>query len=128
MIGGIDINIPTNAGASSMEVAVRAIMQSWPRSVFENGLTGERYEYFRQIPFGEVKEIFVYRDSLAAEAWDAEGAVPDIYNTMVHLIADQGMITVVVDVRDAAIESVIAAISSGLSDEILYLAAELEAA
>ena len=61
MIGGIDIRIPTRAGVLSVEVSVRAIRQTWSRAVFENGLTGDRYDSFAD-PFGEVKELFVYRD------------------------------------------------------------------
>ncbi len=129
MIGGIDIEIPARAGERSMQVAVRAMIQCWPKAVFENGLTGERYDDYWHIPFGpELEEIFVYRDSDAADVWDAEGAVPDVYNTMVHAIADEETITVVMDVKDAVAEMILAAITSALSDDILYLSAELEAA
>ena len=62
MIGGIDVRIPSGAGPQSIEVAVRAIRQAWPGAVFENGNTAERYPFFRQIPFGAVDELFVYRD------------------------------------------------------------------
>jgi hypothetical protein len=124
MIGGIDIEIPTKAGERSLQVAVRAMIQCWPRAVFENGLTGERYDNFWHIPFGvELEEIFVYRDSHAAGVWDAEGAIPDVYNTMVHVIVNEESITVVMDVRDAVAEMVLSAISSALSDDILYLEA-----
>ncbi len=128
MIGGIDIEIPTKAGDLSVVVAVRAIRQKWPRAVFENGLTGDRYNKFGEIPFGSLEEIFVYRDSEAADAWDADGAVPELSNTMVHIIADEGMLTVVVDERDAVMEEILAAISSGLSDDILHTPRTLEAA
>lgn len=90
MIGGIDIHLPTKAGASSVEVAVRAIRQRWQRAVFENGITGDRYTDFSQIPFGEIEELFVYRDTRAADAWDADGAIPALYNTMVHIISSRG--------------------------------------
>ncbi len=63
MIGGIDIEIPTRCGESSVEVSVRAIRQRWPRAEFENGISGDRYHHFWQIPFGEIAEIFVYRES-----------------------------------------------------------------
>ena len=78
MIGGIDIPIPTTAGPNSIEVAVRAIRQKWPHAEYENGLTGERYSQFCQIPFGEIEEIFVYRDHESADLWEAEGAVPSL--------------------------------------------------
>lgn len=128
MIGGIDIRISTRAGDSSTEIAVRAIRQKWPGAVFENGLTGDSYDSFQQIPFGEVEELFVYRDSDAARLWDAEGAVPDSCNSIIHVIADPDMLTAVIDERDAEMESILAAIRSGLADEIFYISALLEAA
>ena len=70
----------------------------------------------------------MYRDSVAADAWDADGAIPELSNTMVHIIADEGMLTVVVDERDAVMEEILAAISSGLSDDILHTPRTLEAA
>lgn len=128
MIGGIDVRLPTMAGASSIEVAVRAIRQKWPLSAFENGITGERYDHFSQIPFGEIEELFVYRDSASADAWDANGAIPAVYNTMIHLIPDDDLLTVVVDEKDAAMEELLTAITSALRDEIHYVPADLEAA
>lgn len=128
MIGGIDVFLPAKAGAVSMEVAVRAIRQGWPLAVFENGITGERYDHFWEIPFGKIEELFVYRDGTFADTWDSQGAVPEVYNTMIHLIADDDLMTVVVDERDAPMNELIAAIESGLRDEIHYLSAEREAA
>jgi hypothetical protein len=127
MVGGIDISIPIQDGEFSSVVAVRAIRQKWPRAVFENGLTGVRYSSFREIPFGNVQEIFVYRDCEAADAWEAEGAVPDVSNTMVHIIADDAMLTVVVDEKDAVMDEIVAAIKSGLNADILHIPATLEA-
>jgi hypothetical protein len=84
-----------------------------------NGIAGERYSSFPEIPFGDLTELFVYRDSAAADLWDADGAVPIASNTMIHLIADGNSIAVVNDEKVAAMESVIDAIRSALSDEIL---------
>jgi hypothetical protein len=128
MIGGIDIRIPSKAGGLSLEVAVRAIRQDWPEAVFENGLTGERYATFGEIPFGEMEEIFVYRDPGSAKIWDAEGAIPEASNTMIHLIADEGWVTAVVDQKTAEMGSIIAAIESGLKDDSWNIPALLEAA
>ena len=123
MIGGTDVPIPTRAGDWSMEVAVRAIRQHWPRAVFENGLTGDRYDQFLEVPFGAIEEIFVYRDAEAADAWDEHGAIPELSNTMIHLLADDGTITAVIDERDTSTEQILEAIASGLSDPILCLGA-----
>ena len=99
--------------------------RSGPRAVFENGLTGERYDSFGEIPFGEVEEIFVYRDHAAAEIWDAEGAIPEASNTMIHLIADPGSVTAVVDQRTGEITEILAAIEYGLAHDSLAITATL---
>jgi hypothetical protein len=129
MIGGIDVQIPTRCGPPlSTEVAVRAIRQRWLDAEYENGATGERYSRFRLIPFGEIEEIFVYRDRHSADRWDTEGAIPGLRNTMIHIVAEMDLITVVVDLLDAVMDEIIAAIRSALGDDIFYLPAELVAA
>lgn len=124
MIGGIDIAIPTQAGDLSLVVAVRAILQYWPNAVFENGVTGERYARLADVPFGRIGEIFVYRDSAVADAWEDAGAVPELYDTMVHVIADDDRITLVVDSTDGFMAALIATVRSGLNDDILHVFAE----
>ncbi len=121
MIGGIEIRIPSRAGDWSLEVSVRAIRQRWPQAVFENAESADRYNDFGEIPFSQVEELFVYRDSDARDVWDAEGAVPLTRNTMIHLVADEEMITTVVDEADAEMEIIIGAIRSALADEILNI-------
>lgn len=124
MIGGIDIAIPTQAGDLSLMAAVRAILQYWPSAVFENAVTGQRYDCLAELPFGRIEEIFVYRDAEVAEAWEAEGAVPDLYDAMVHIISDDDRITLVVDSTEGQMAELIAAVRSGLSDDILHVFAE----
>jgi hypothetical protein len=114
MIGGMDIRIATNAGAVSLEAAVRAVRQCWPVAEFENGITGERYHEFFQIPFGQIEEIFIYKDRDSADHWDELGAVPELCNSMIHLIIDPGLITVVVDERNDSVEEILGTISSAL--------------
>jgi hypothetical protein len=128
MIGGIDIRIPNRAGQESVEVAVRAIRQQWPSAVFENGNTAERYDSFWQIPFGDVEELFVYRDANSAELWDKHGAIPAAENSMVHILYDEGLITAVIDDRTAEMEDIIQSIRSALVDPLLTIPALLEAA
>jgi hypothetical protein len=128
MIGGIDVPLHSRAGDASLEVATRAIRQRWPVAVFEDGITGDRYNQFWQIPFGNIEEIFVYRDSTSADAWDDLGAVPELENTMIHILSDADQVTVVVDTRDSAMNEIISAIESGLQDSVFYIPAELEAA
>jgi len=128
MIGGIDVRLPSRAGPVSIEVAARAIRQLWPRAAFENGDTGKRYEHFFEIPFSEASELFIYRDCGVADIWDEKGAVPEVFNTMVHILYDDGLITAVIDEPNVEMITIINAIRSGLSDPILYVPAGLSEA
>jgi len=128
MIGGVDTRIATRAGKIALEVAVRAVRQCWPQAVFENGETGEQYNTFRDISFGSLNELFVYRNQSLADAWENSGAVPELYNTMIHLIAHESLVTVVMDEDNAVSEQLISAIQSALSDDILFVVTLPEAA
>lgn len=123
MIGGIDVQLPSAAGLESLEVAVRAIRQLWPKTVCENASTGERYAHFSEVPFGETEELFVYRDPEVAEIWDRDGAIDEVSNTMIHLLHDEGLITAVIDERTPEMETILNAIRSGLNDPIFSLSA-----
>src|SRR5205809_507045 len=101
MIGGVEVTVRTDAGSQALEVSVRAIRDDWPRSAFENGDTGERYESFSAVPFGRLKEVFVYRNPSDADAWDERGAVPELSNTMIHLILNEDSLTIVIDNMNA---------------------------
>ena len=122
MIGGVDILILTRAGSSTLVAAARAIRLYWPDSVFENGTTGERYSSYWEAPLDQLQGVFVYRDTQAADIWDAEGAIPPAMNSMIHLITEEGLVTVVVDdPQETAMRKIVAAISSSLHDDILNL-------
>lgn len=123
MIGGIDVPLSSAAGLESLEVAVRAIRQLWPRAVCENANTGVRYARFGEVPFGEAEELFVYRDPEVADIWDREGAIDAVSNTMIHLLHDEGLLTAVVDERTPDMETILNAIRSGLNDPIFSLSA-----
>ena len=94
-----------------MEIAVRKIGERWRLAEFENGITGDQYHEFRQIPFGEIEEIFVYADHDSVERWGDEGATPANSNTMIHLVADEETLTLVIDERDAAMDEIIEAVT-----------------
>lgn len=120
MIRGVDICIRTSAGESSLFVAARVVGQFWPNAVFENGSTGESYKCYWDTPFDDLEEVFIYRDSAAAELWEIEGAIAEALNSMIHVIADKGLTTVVVDdPDDPTMKSIVAAITSGLQDDVL---------
>jgi len=118
MIGGIDIRFKSAAGKESLEIAARAIAQLWPNAVFAHGETGERYDYVWLIPFSEMDEVFVYRESNSADVWFEKGAVPEAYNTMIHVLHDTGLLTIVIDERNQEMDTILSAIKSGLADDI----------
>lgn len=124
MIGGIEKDIETNAGDASIEVAIRAIRHEWPNALFEDALSGERFETFEQVPFGVTQEIFVYQDETAYDDWEAMGAVPQLSNTMIHLIHDDGFLTIVFDKLDGTIDKIVSGIQSALKDEVHHVFAE----
>jgi hypothetical protein len=126
MIGGVEVDLPTRAGANALTAAVRAIrrVEGWRRAVFENATSGDAYPRFEDVPFGQLSELFVYRDAEAKRIWDDEGAVPQASNTMIHLISDEYGLTAVVDDDDAEeMRIILEAIRSLLGDELLERAA-----
>ncbi len=54
----------------------------------------------------------------------AEGAVPELYDTMVHFIVDEDQLTFVVDSTEGPMAELVSAVRSGLSDGILHILAE----
>ena len=126
MIGGIDIQLRTAAGKESLEIAARAMAQLWPDAVFAHGETAEVYDDVWLVPFYELEEIFIYRDSHSAEVWLEKGAVPESLNHMVHLIYDPGLLTVVIDNRGFEMDAALDAIKSGLADDIHSVCATQE--
>ena len=85
----------------------------------------ERYHGFQRVPFGDARELFVYRDARAADIWDEKGAVPEVFNTMIHILYDEGLITAVIDERTEEMNTIIDAIRSALDDSILFVSAAL---
>ena len=63
MIGGRDILIPTSAGASAIELALRLAAQIWPYAVYENAATGERYGQHAALPLGLVHEVLLHKSN-----------------------------------------------------------------
>lgn len=118
MMGGIDVRMPSTAGRLSLEVATQAVRQAWPEAVIEDVVTGDRYDSSREIPFGQIEEIFVYRDAAAAAIWDAEGAVPRSSNTMIHLVPEEGWVTAVVDERTEEMDGILASIGKHLTESL----------
>lgn len=99
MIGGIDIRITTKA---SIEVATCAIKQHWINAVIEHV---------------DAAELFVYRDSEAEKLWNKHGAIPATENSMIHLLHDDSLITVVIDDRTDEMEMIVQSIKSALNQK-----------
>jgi hypothetical protein len=76
MIGGTDIVIPTGGGHAHLDLCLRVIRRYWPGAVFEDALTGDRYDRYESLPIGRLKEVLVYQDGLSAKEWDEKGAHP----------------------------------------------------
>lgn len=134
MIGGIEKRLISLAGPLSMEASARAIRQLWPFASFENATIGERYSSFADVPFSEVRELFVYRDARAAHLWDIHGANDETANSMIHLLFDplptggSALITIVFDVESQEMGVIVGAVHSALNDPLLSQPALAEAA
>ncbi len=118
MIGGIDTHLKTRIDIPSIQIAVRVIRQFWSDPVFENGLSGERYDSYWSILFDEIEELFVYPDSSHADQWDEEGAIPSLHNTMIHIVLDGDILDIVVDELDSSMAGLIKSIEGGLLDPV----------
>lgn len=102
MIGGEDIiiQLPDVPPSVAMPAAVRYILDQWPAAVMQDGNTARRFDSFAAMGFGQLREVFVYRDEQAFESWERLGADATNANQMVHLLASPGQLTIVVDSMD----------------------------
>jgi len=119
MIGGEDITIqlPSVAPSVTMPAAVRYVLDRWPEAVMQDGDTGRRFDSFAAMDFGNLREVFVYRDEQAFDSWERLGADPSNANQMIHLLVSVGHLTIVVDsLRDISSASIV----RGLRDRLRY--------
>lgn len=72
MIGGQDIiiQLPDVPPSVAMSAAVRYILDQWPAAVMQDGDTARRFGSFAAMGFGQLREVFVYRDEQAFESWE----------------------------------------------------------
>ena len=99
MLGGDDIVLAAwdMAPQEALATATRQVIREWPTAVLQDGGTSRRFAQFREVPFNRIRELMLYRDEAAFRSWRDEGAVPANAHSMVHLIADPGELTLVVD-------------------------------
>ena len=124
MIGGTDIVIPTKGDSEALDACVRIIREYWPQARFENALTGEKYAHYHDLPFGLLREVFVYPDTLAERAWD-QSEVDAATNSVLYLILSPDHITLILDdPNTSAMRSMLESIRSSLAMDILNTYAE----
>lgn len=123
MIGGTDIVIstPGKPGSAALDLIVRCILRRWPDAVVQNGMDGKRYSFYGAVPFGAVSELLVYRDGRSFDSWLKLGADATNVNAMVHLIADDDRLTLVVDDQnDPTMKSILDEAREALSSTRLW--------
>lgn len=125
MIGGIDVTVRTKAGASALDFCIRIIRAEWPRAVFDDATGDTPLAKYEDLRFRSLSEVFVYRDTQAAEAWERLGADPAHENSMIHLLLSASAVTIVVDsLDDPVVGGIVRAIHDGLrSSDILNMRA-----
>jgi len=130
MIGRTDIVIATHAGlAAALELSVRRIRSFWSDLVFAIPETGIRIRQYSQLELGHIDELFVYKNEHWADKWDELGTDASLTNTMIHLLAgEEGLTIVVDDPSESEMNLIIRAIQQGFSMDILNMIADREAA
>jgi cell fate (sporulation/competence/biofilm development) regulator YlbF (YheA/YmcA/DUF963 family) len=119
MIGGEDIviELPDLAPSVTLPAAVRYLLDGWPTAVTQDADTGRRFDRFAEMDFGNLREVFVYRDEEAFDSWERLGAEASNANQMIHLLASAGSLTIVVDDLQ---DIVSASIVRGLRDRLRF--------
>lgn len=104
MIGGTDIvrQLPGIAPGDALELLARVVCDRWENAVLQDANAPARFRSFQEASFGKLRELFVFRDSDAYESWRLHGATEGNANTLVHLLANDREVTIVVDDPEAA--------------------------
>jgi hypothetical protein len=119
MIGGEDIiiQLPEVPPSVMMPAAVRYVLDRWPAAVMQDGDTARRFDTFAAMDFGNLREVFVYKDEQAFQSWERLGADATNANQMFHLLASVGQFTIVVDdLHDVTSASIV----RGLRDQLCF--------
>jgi hypothetical protein len=96
MIGGADIVFPSVADPAALAGCAGIVARFWRGARYEDAVTGDKFRRVADIPFGKVRELLAYPNAKAEAAWDTDDSdSPE--NSMLHLIARPGEITIVVD-------------------------------
>jgi hypothetical protein len=112
MIGRWDVIIPTKSKGAALKAAVHAVQELWPRAVTKDIGTGE----MQPDDLTKCEEIFVYREPRFVKKWAELGTVPELSNTMVHMLIDAKELTAVVDDPDESeMQKMLAAIRAAVA-------------
>jgi hypothetical protein len=119
MIGGTDIVIPAVGDSAVLEACARIVQRHWPDAKFEDAETGEKYDWYGEIPLDRVRELLAYPDAAAEASWDADQ--PDSPpNSMLYLILSPDFVTAVLDDPSAAnMQSILESIRAMLWQDIV---------
>lgn len=97
----------------ALETFAGTIRAAWPRAVFEDLETAERYDDPARIPYGRTTELAAFEDRDAALSWfDEEG---DCLGRMITAFSEPDRLTVVIDDGDEPSRDVLAALRQALA-------------
>lgn len=96
-IGGKD-HIIESSKQGRLKIAIAIIRKHWQEAESYNS---ERPEDVKEVIGDEpgLREVFVYRDSLATFSWGFRGAAPSNESDLIHLLDEDNRITIVTGTR-----------------------------
>jgi len=69
VIGRTDVLIETRLSpADALDLCARRLADLWPDCIFEDAETAAVYCSYGEVPFGQTRELIVYRDRAAFES------------------------------------------------------------
>lgn len=102
MIGGEDIQVTLESAppADTVGYVLRLLRAAWPDAVVDD-VEDERgpRPIDAMFPARAFHELLVYRDAASQRLWDEQGATNETNDSMIHILADDGCLTFVVDAR-----------------------------
>jgi hypothetical protein len=119
MIGGVDVVLQNYslAAPAVLETVARAVHQRWPEAVFVDAVSGHQFASFAAARFGDLRELFVFRDEASRASWEHLGLTDENADAAIHAIAEPHAITLVVSDPD---EPVVHALIGELDQLLKY--------
>ncbi len=105
MIGGRDIVLEWSSDSATRRVLVQMLRSAWPEAYVEDARSsGAAVPIAGLDPETLPAEMFVYKNAVSRDTWDADGATDANADTMIHALVAMNTMTLVVD-RAAGAES-----------------------